>query len=137
MQISIFYPVLMVEDVPATAAFWIKHFGFSTAFDCDWYVHLRHPEAESINLAIMSGDHPTIPASGRGRTHGVLINFEVDDVDAVHARLTAAGLPILSPLRDEEFGQRHFITQDPNGILIDIIMPIPPSEEFAIQYVSP
>ena len=46
----------------------------------------------------------------------------------------AAGLPILLPLRDEAFGQRHFITRDPNGVLIDIIKPIPPSGEFAAQY---
>ena len=46
----------------------------------------------------------------------------------------AAGLPMLLPLRDEDFGQRHFITQDPNGVLIDVIKPIPPSAEFAAQY---
>jgi hypothetical protein len=37
-------------------------------------------------------------------------------------------------LRDETFGQRHFITKDPNGVLIDVIKPIPPSTEFAAQY---
>jgi hypothetical protein len=52
----------------------------------------------------------------------------------VHDRLKAAGLPILLPLRDEAFGQRHFITRDPNGVLIDIIKPIPPSGEFVQQY---
>jgi len=36
--------------------------------------------------------------------------------------------------RDEDFGQRHFITADPNGVLIDIIKPIPPSAEFLKQY---
>ncbi len=41
---------------------------------------------------------------------------------------------MLIPLRDEAFGQRHFITRDPNGVLIDIIKPIPPSAEFAQQY---
>ena len=47
-----------------------------------------------------------------------------------------AGLPILLSLRDEAFGQRHFITKDPNGVLIDIIKPIPPTGEFAAQYVE-
>jgi hypothetical protein len=43
-------------------------------------------------------------------------------------------LPILLALRDEAFGQRHFITADPNGTLIDIIKPIPPTAEFAARY---
>jgi hypothetical protein len=37
-------------------------------------------------------------------------------------------------LRDEAFGQRHFITRDPAGVMIDVIKVIPPSEEFAAQY---
>jgi len=28
----------------------------------------------------------------------------------------------------------YFITQDPSGVLIDIITPIPPSAEFLAQY---
>ena len=50
--------------------------------------------------------------------------------------MQAAGLPILRTLRDEPFGQRHFITADPNGVLIDVIKPIPPSEEFLSQYLG-
>jgi catechol 2,3-dioxygenase-like lactoylglutathione lyase family enzyme len=62
------------------------------------------------------------------------LNFEVDNPDAIYAQALAAGLPILKTLRDEDFGQRHFITADPNGVLIDIIKPIPPSAEFAAAY---
>lgn len=47
-----------------------------------------------------------------------------------------AGLPITLPLRDEPFGQRHFIITDPAGTLVDVIKPIPPSPEFAAMYVS-
>ena len=89
-------------------------------FESDWYVHLQSTEDETVNLAILDGDHQTIPAEGRGRASGLLINFEVDDVDAEFAWAKKAGLPILLSLRDEAFGQRHFITKDPNGVLIDI-----------------
>lgn len=134
MNINSFYPVLMVGDVSATADFWIHHFGFRPLFAADWYVHLQSSTDPGVNLALLQGDHATIPASGRGRAAGMLVNFEVEDVDAVYDRLMAEGLPILLPLRDEDFGQRHFITQDPNGVLIDIITPIAPSAEFAAQY---
>jgi catechol 2,3-dioxygenase-like lactoylglutathione lyase family enzyme len=136
MKITSYYPVLMVSDVAATASFWKSHFDFTAAFEADWYVHLQSKHDPAVNLAILHGDHETIPVSGRGRTSGLLINFEVEDVDAAHARARAADLPILLPLRDEAFGQRHFITQDPNGVLIDVITPIAPSAEFAEQYLQ-
>jgi len=130
-----YYPVIMTRDVAGSAAFYTQHFGFRPLFTADWYVHLQLPGDAGVNLAILDANHHTIPQAGRGKTAaGLLLNFEVEDVDAVHARLTAAGLPMLLPLRDEAFGQRHFITADPNGVMLDIITPIAPSAEFAAQY---
>jgi catechol 2,3-dioxygenase-like lactoylglutathione lyase family enzyme len=48
--------------------------------------------------------------------------------------LKAAGLPMDLELRSEQWGQRHFITHDPNGILIDVIQNIAPEGEFVEQY---
>ena len=136
MKTTSYYPVLMTGDVAGTKDFYIKHFRFKPLFASDWYVHLQSAEDKRVNLGIVQGDHETIPAEGRGRTSGLLINFEVRDPDAVYERIVAAGLPILRSLRDEPFGQRHFITRDPNGVLIDVIKPIPPSEEFLAQFVE-
>ena len=136
MKTTSYYPVIMTGDVAATAAFYIDHFGFVPAFEAEWYVHLTMPGDGSVNLAILDGDHETIPPAGRGTAGGLLINFEVEDVDAEHERLVAAGLPILRSLRDEAFGQRHFITADPNGVLIDVIRPIPPGTDYADAYAE-
>lgn len=134
MKITSYYPVLMVEDVSATAAFYMQHFAFKPLFEADWYVHLQHQVSVECNLAILQGDHETIPVEGRGRASGILINFEVEDVDAAYIRAVDAALPIRLKLRDEAFGQRHFITSDPNGVLIDVITPIEANEEFAAKY---
>jgi catechol 2,3-dioxygenase-like lactoylglutathione lyase family enzyme len=136
MKITSYYPVLMVADVTGTAAFYKDHFSFAALFEADWYIHLQSTLDPTVNLAILRGDHETIPEGGRGRASGLLLNFEVEDVDSFHDYCVGKGLPILLALRDEEFGQRHFITQDPNGTLIDIIRPIPPTETFAANYVS-
>lgn len=136
MKITSYYPVLMVEDVSQTSAFYIKHLLFRPLFKADWYAHLQFSGNPAVNLAILKGDHETIPEVARGRAAGILLNFEVDDVDAMYAQAIADGLFILLPLCDEDFGQRHFITQDPNGVLIDIIKPIPPSAAFAAQYTT-
>ncbi|MCA0272052.1 MAG: VOC family protein [Proteobacteria bacterium] len=133
MKSSQYYPVLMVNDVAGISAFYQTHFRFKPMFENDWYAHLQSSEDETVNLGILDGDHGTIPEVGRGRAGGVLLNFEVADVDAVYARAKAAGLPILLDLKDEAFGQRHFITRDPAGVLIDVIRPIPMTGEFAGQ----
>ena len=93
-------------------------------------------EDEGVNIAVLSGTHPTIPKEAHGTVSGLILNFEVDDVDSEYDRVEKANLPILLPIRDEAFGQRHFITRDPNGVLIDVIKPIPPSAEFAEQYLE-
>ena len=134
MKSTSYYPVIMTNDVVQTVAFYEKHFRFEALFTSDWYVHLQSKEDEHVTLAILDGQHSTIPAVGRGTVSGLLLNFEVEDVDAVYEELRASGLPILKDICDEDFGQRHFITADPNGVLIDIIKPIPPNEAFAAQY---
>lgn len=136
MKSNQYYPVIMTDDVAGTSRFYQDHFRFDVKFESDWYIHLQSSEDEKVNLAILQGDHPTIPESGRGQVSGLLLNFEVEDVDAEYEKMKENGLPILLPIRDEDWGQRHYITQDPNGVLIDMIKLIPPSEAFLAQYAE-
>jgi uncharacterized glyoxalase superfamily protein PhnB len=134
MQSTSYYPVLFSADVAAAAGFYMAHFRFRPQYEADWYVHLQSSEDRGINLAILAQDHPTVPAAARNRTGGVILNFEVEDPDAHYTRLLAAGVDIAHPPRDEDFGQRHSLVAGPDGVLIDIIRPIPPSAEEAANY---
>lgn len=137
MQLNSVYPVLCSNKLAETAAFYVEHFGFTRTFEADWYISLRHGTAPQYELAIVDPTHPSVPAAGQRPVAGLLLNFEVDDVDAVYAQLiTSAGLPVLRDIRSEEWGQRHFITADPNGVLIDVITTIPASGEYAAQYTG-
>jgi uncharacterized glyoxalase superfamily protein PhnB len=137
MKSTQYYPVLMTDRVTDTARFYEQHFRFTRLFDSDWYVHLQSLEDASVNLAILDGDHATIPQAARGgRAAGVLLNFEVEDASAEYQRVLDQGLDVLLALRDEAFGQRHFIVQDPNGVLIDVIQPIPPDAAHLAQYAA-
>ncbi len=136
MKCTQYYPVIQTADVKATKAFYVNNFRFKVSFDADWYCHLQSNEDPKVNIAILKGDHETVPAEGRGFIQGLILNFEVEDVDAEFERAQKAGLPIIKTLTDEAFGQRHFITRDPNGVLIDVIKPIPPVGQFVDQYAS-
>lgn len=134
MKSTSYYPVIMTGDVAGTAAFYCAHFRFTPLFTSDWYVHLQSKEDENVTLAILDGNHETIPDIARGKVSGLLLNFEVEDVDSVYEACRIGGLPILKEICDEDFGQRHFIAADPNGVLIDIIKPILPSADYVALY---
>ncbi len=127
------YPVLMTTEVAATAGFYRKHLRFETTFESDWYVSLVR---DGFELAVLDASHGTVPEALRGQpSSGVLVNLEVDDVDAEYERLvTRGGLEPLLELRSEAFGQRHFITLAPGEVLVDVITPIPPTGEFAAAF---
>ncbi|MFE5505116.1 VOC family protein [Amycolatopsis japonica] len=134
MRLTSFYPVLMTEKIAETRDFYRDHFGFELTFEADWYVSLKRGEWE---LAILAPGHDTIPGGAGKPVQGLLLNFEVEDVDVEHRRLVGeAGLSEALSLRSEEFGQRHFIVADPNGVLIDVIQEIPPTGEFAGQFTD-
>lgn len=124
-----FYPVIMTDKVSETAEFYVGKFDFEKTFEMDWYVSLKKGYRE---LAVLDCNHDTVPRHKRGRkTSDVILNFEVDDAKLLYEELVIdQKLPPLLELKDEDFGQRHFIIEDLNGIMIDVIEEIEPSEEF-------
>ena len=132
MKITSLYPVICTDEIAESKAFYLDHFPFEVSFDSDWYVSLRSKSEQPFELALLDYQHETVPEGFRKSfTGGLLINFEVEDVDSVYHGFQDAGLPVHLELRSENFGQRHFITSDPNGVLVDVIKVIPVTGEFA------
>lgn len=128
------YPVLMSQDVATTSQFYTAVLGFGVTFESEWYVSLRLGASE---LAILDSDHPTVPHGFGAPARGVIVNLEVEDIGPLHhALIHERGMRAVVPLRDEDFGQRHFIVAGPDGVLIDVIQPIAPSAEFAAAYAE-
>lgn len=134
MKWTSFYPVLMSENLKQSSEFYQKYFGFSVVFEADWYVSLIKEETKD-ELALLDSAHETIPSNFQKQVQGLILNVEVDNVDEVYQKLIKEkGLPCHLELRDEPFGQRHFITSDPDGVLIDVITIIPPDASYEKQY---
>lgn len=132
MKITSLYPVICTDKMAESKAFYLNNFPFEVTFESDWYVSLRSNGERPFELAILNYRHETIPEGfKKPLTGGLLVNFEVEDVDSVYRTFRDASLPIHLELRSEDFGQRHFITSDPNGVLIDVIKVIPFAGEFA------
>ncbi|MEM7412325.1 MAG: VOC family protein [Myxococcota bacterium] len=127
------FPDVCTDDVAACRDFYTRLLELKAVFDSDWYVQLQHPEDERIQLAFVQRAHDSVPATDQKPATGVLVTFECDDATAVHARAREQGVPIVQELRDEAWGQRHFMTRDPAGLLVDVVELIPPTGEYAAQ----
>ncbi|GAA0995443.1 MULTISPECIES: VOC family protein [Nocardiopsidaceae] len=137
MELSGFYPVIGTTRIQEARDFYVDLFGFEETFAADWYVSLRRPGPPDRELALLDHRHPTVPEGYRRPAQGVLLNFEVADVDAEWERLVVRGglRPELG-IRTEDFGQRHFIVADPSGVLVDVITPVPPTGGYEENYTD-
>jgi catechol 2,3-dioxygenase-like lactoylglutathione lyase family enzyme len=118
-QISSIFPDVTSDDLVATRDFYTS-LGLEVAWESDWYV-LLHGRDPNVQLAIVDRGHDSVPGAHRQPARGVLITFEVDDATKLWVRAQELEVPIELPLKDEDFGQRHFMAVDPNGLLVDVV----------------
>lgn len=113
------------DQVDACRDFYQQHFAARIEFDCGWYLSL-----------VIGGNGPSIQFMAPQEempiynNNGVVLNFKVDDVDAEHNRLVAAGITVVMPLEDHPWGDRGFSIVDPIGVSLYIYSDREPSEEF-------
>jgi len=121
MTIHSVYPDIHSYDLAASRDFYVDLLEMEVAWQADWYVALTAPDSPGAQVALVAAGHDSVPAGYQVRPAGVLISFEVDDATAVYNRAREMGVEVAQKLRDEEFGQRHFMAVDPDGLLVDVI----------------
>jgi uncharacterized glyoxalase superfamily protein PhnB len=133
------FPVIVTPRLRDACDFYVKYFGFHVVFEADWYVQLHAPregDGKPIELAFMKPNQKSQPSllqpafSGTG----VIFTLEVDDTDSLYQGIRNAGCETIVELRDEPWGQRHFLIRDPAGNLLDVVKQIPPSAEYEASY---
>ncbi len=130
------FPVFIVKDLGVAKSFYTENFGFDVVFSGDWYIHLV--SSTGVQVGFMLPDQPTQPPIFQNphSGEGVIFSFEVKDADAAFAVAKSKSLNIVLELRSEDWGQRHFCVQDPNGVYLDIVQSFEPSEEYKSDYDS-
>ncbi|WP_067500158.1 VOC family protein [Actinoplanes sp. TFC3] len=122
---------LACANPPAAAAWFTEHLGFVVGADLGWYVTTQHPAHPDLSLDFIERNHESWPAVTRGTTvAGTLLAFIVEDVDAEHERLSAAGVSVVMPLVSEPWGQRRFQVAGPDGVLVELLQRIAPDPEW-------
>ncbi|HEY9888583.1 MAG TPA: VOC family protein [Candidatus Obscuribacterales bacterium] len=111
---------LITENLEASKAFYCRLFGCEVIYDSDWFVLLRLGQSElGFMLPNLEAQAPIFRPAFAGK--GAWITIDVEDAQAEYQRLAALGAPIEVELRDEPWGDRHFVVVDPNGIGVDIV----------------
>ncbi|GLZ80590.1 glyoxalase [Actinorhabdospora filicis] len=105
-------PVLKTDEVPANLDFY-GLLGLEKVMDHGWIATLASPSNPTAQISFTTGDltGPVTPE----------VSIEVDDVDAAHAAMVAAGAEIVHPLQDEEWGVRRFFVRDPSGRVVNVV----------------
>ena len=130
------FPVFTVKDLDEAKYFYTENFGFDVVFSGDWYIHLV--SKSGIQVGFLLSGQPTQPPIFQKPYlgDGVIFSLEVEDADTAYAAAKLKSLNIVLELRSEDWGQRHFCIQDPNGIYLDIVQSFEPTEEYQSDYVS-
>ncbi len=103
--------------------FYVGLLGFEASYDSDWYVQLRSPSDKGLEFGIILRTHSLVPPEYQTVPSGMYVTFVVPEVDLVYEKALAMGLRIVQEPRNEFYGQRRFLTVDPNGCLVDICSP--------------
>jgi catechol 2,3-dioxygenase-like lactoylglutathione lyase family enzyme len=111
MSISRAVPNIRSERPEESRDFFVEVLGFEVAMDLGWVTTLASSTSPSAQITIIGTDDMAAPG----------ISVEVDDVDAVHARVLERGLEIAYPLRDEDWGVRRFMLREPSGTIVNVL----------------
>jgi catechol 2,3-dioxygenase-like lactoylglutathione lyase family enzyme len=116
------YTVFISKDIKQSRDFYHNYFGFTPIFESSWFILLQSPGKKGFYLAFMSEEHPSSPPSPKAmKGDGAFITLQVADAKKVHDAIKAAGLKTDYPLTVEDWGQRRFAVNDPNGIHVDVV----------------
>jgi catechol 2,3-dioxygenase-like lactoylglutathione lyase family enzyme len=135
-MVSAIFTAIYVEDLKTSEGFYHQLLGLETTFESDWIIQLSSTLDESLSLTLQPRHHDLVPPDFRKPPQGVSVAFVVPDTDAVYEKALTMGLQIVQTPKNEIYGQRRFLTTDPDGLLIDVSTPCEPSEEFRAKYMS-
>jgi uncharacterized glyoxalase superfamily protein PhnB len=123
IEIDAMFPVMVAENLEAMKQFYETVFGFKAVFyDANFYLHIISPN-NSIQLGFLLPNlvsqpeflHPVMSSEG------FVISLKVKNAALAYSEAQKMNLNFIMDLKQEEWGQIHFIIQDPAGFSVDIV----------------
>lgn len=130
MKITRVDSTISTNKLQESKEFYMRHFDFQLVYESDWYIEL-------IARDFPNGISFTLPQREEGEFFngkGLIISFEVEDVDSEYCRLKEEGLQIYQELQNKPWGERSFVINDPNGVHLYIYTSTSPEPEYQKVY---
>lgn len=131
MSVALSHSFITVEDQDEALGFYRDQLGLEVRADIRMgpmrWLTLECPGVPGVEIALETpqgrpGDADALRAVIRAGalTAGI---FRVDDVDAIFARLTAGGAPVVQEPTDQPYGVRDCAVRDPSGNMVRLAQP--------------
>ncbi|MEM6782063.1 MAG: VOC family protein [Pseudomonadota bacterium] len=138
-----FYPIIMTDNLNESINFYEDYLGFVAETEMNCFAVLKHKKNDDVRLGLITKNHHSLPEHSQKNSQGLVLNFPVESVNEVYRELYMEGLEIENEPSLAPCGRRHFMIQDPNGVLIDVMEEYDPfsgqndnSEEFEVMMQS-
>ncbi len=131
------YTGIVTEKLAESKAFYVDLLGFNILFENENYIQLQAAEgsAPEIGLMRLTPDNNPDNLWEVYPGQGIFYVLMVEDVDTLYEQLPTDKLNLIHAPKDEEWGERHFMFRDPNGLIMSISQAIEPSEAFKQAYM--
>lgn len=112
----------VVPDPHGSADFFERFFGFRRTTDRPEYVQLRQDEVQAEIGFVLAGLLAS-PAAFRPEFtgNGAWLTIESADLEGKLTQFMRADYPLVEPLTNRNFGERHFVVRAPGGILVNVV----------------
>jgi catechol 2,3-dioxygenase-like lactoylglutathione lyase family enzyme len=112
MTVQRVMPILTVTDPEASRDALVQLLGLREVMNLGWVVTLADDQLRhQVSLMTKDATAPVNP----------MVSIEVDDVDAAYQAALKAGVTIVHPISDEEWGVRRFFFADPSGNVVNVL----------------
>jgi predicted enzyme related to lactoylglutathione lyase len=126
MKVIRIVPNISSEAFVASRDFYVAMFDLVVSVEQDdWYLQLMPESDRRLNIGFVQPDHELFGSrTASAGAYGVVLTIHVDDVDEAYQRAKRLGAEIAAEIRDEDYGQRHFLVIDPNGLVLNVMSTI-------------
>ena len=112
MTVGRVVPIITVADLDVARDAYVQTLGLREVMNHGWIITLADDQNRNqISLLTKDATAAVNP----------VVSVEVDDVNAAYEAAVDAGLTIVHPLSDEEWGVRRFFYADPSGTVVNVL----------------
>ncbi len=113
------FPMIVTDKLAETKEFYTKKADFEIVYDMPDYLQVRYGGDSGPELSFTTTAEGPLGKLPAFNGKGLLISIPTEDADKKATDLEKRGVKLVSQPAVKPWGWKSFLTQDPNGVLLD------------------